>query len=64
MPVRPRLTLGEHVVTVLLSAFGPFRSLDRWYSRLPWPQKVLYHLALAALAVIGETFASRFARPS
>jgi hypothetical protein len=58
--MRPHLTLGEHVVTVLLGAYGPFRRLDRWYWRLPWRQKVLYHLTLAALAVVGWTFASRF----
>lgn len=56
--------MGDLVLTVLLGASGPLRGLDRWYWRLPWWHKLLWHFSITALAVFGPTFASRLARPS
>ena len=58
----PHWTPAEFLLVVLVGAFGPFRSMDRWYWRMPWWRKALWHFALTALAVFGASIADRLAR--
>ena len=62
MTVRQRGEMAA--LAFLMGAFNPFRVVDRWYWRLPWWKKALWHFATVTVGVFAGSYASRFARPS